>query len=223
MHGPEIFLFYSSESFSGFQNCRFKPRTWSWNIPKYLIKTLAHAGTKWTVPNDVYKYIYGHFPYYFTAEKNENRNQQEELGIIDLNQTNKLMGTSEITQPAPSTWPSRNLRGKKIFMPDLDTPHWQFSNTPEDKFQYQWTTIQLKKKHKSTTNKIILNQITWKSFYTKKKSIDTNKSEYPTGILAITFHKPAGEVKLMYNLDIAYRQFATHPRKSFRIIERWSY
>ena len=53
-------------------------------------------------PNDVYKYIYGHFPYYFTTEKNENRNQQEELGIIDLNQTNQLMGTSEITEPAPS-------------------------------------------------------------------------------------------------------------------------
>ena len=34
-----------SESSSGFQNRRFKLKTLSWKIPKYLIKPLSHSGT----------------------------------------------------------------------------------------------------------------------------------------------------------------------------------
>ena len=38
--------------------------------------------------------------------------------------------------------PSTSLQGHKIRMSGLDMAHWQFSNTPEDKFQDQWTLIQ---------------------------------------------------------------------------------
>ena len=37
--------------------------------------------------------IYGKSPSSFTAETNANDNQQEEIGIIDLNSVNKLMTT----------------------------------------------------------------------------------------------------------------------------------
>ena len=51
------------------------------------------------------------------------------------------MLTSLSDQPSPLIQPSTNLRGKKIHMYGLDTPHLQFSNTPKDKFQYQLTLI----------------------------------------------------------------------------------
>ena len=46
------------------------------------------------------------------------------------------------TQTAPLPGPSTNLRGEQMLMSGLDTTHRQFSNTPEDKFQDQWTMIQ---------------------------------------------------------------------------------
>ena len=46
--GPDKFVFSPSESFSGFQKCRFKPSTWSWKISKYMIKPSSHAWiSKW--------------------------------------------------------------------------------------------------------------------------------------------------------------------------------
>ena len=69
-------------------------------------------------------------------------NQLEELIMVELNPVNELMTTSEITESAPLTWPSKNLREEKNSMTELDTAHRHFSNTPEDKFQYQWMVIQ---------------------------------------------------------------------------------
>ena len=43
-------------------------------------------------------------------------NQQEELGVIDLKPVNKLMTTSEITEPSPLPRPSTNLWMNQIFM-----------------------------------------------------------------------------------------------------------
>ena len=42
-----------------------------------------------------------------------------------------------------------------------------------------------------------------------KQSIDVNKPEHPTGTLATTFHKPAGEANL-------YVRFEYGPQKSFQ-------
>ena len=65
------------------------------------------------LPNNFYKSIYGKYSCYSTAETNESKNQQEELGMIELNPVNKLMTTSEITQWAPSLQPFTNLWGKQ--------------------------------------------------------------------------------------------------------------
>ena len=70
------------------------------------------------------------------------KNKQVELGKIDLNPINKLIMTSETTQPATSPRPSTNPREDQSRIYDLDTFHRQFSNTPEDKFQDQWTLTQ---------------------------------------------------------------------------------
>ena len=59
-----------------------------------------------------------------------------------LNKINVLMMTGKIEKLALSPWPSSNLQGKKIRMSGLNTAYWQFSNTPEDKFQDQWTLSQ---------------------------------------------------------------------------------
>ena len=42
---------------------------------------------------------------------------------------------------APSPRPSTNMWGDKIRLSGLDKPHWKFSNTPKEKFHYQWTLI----------------------------------------------------------------------------------
>ena len=48
---------------------------------------------------------------------------------------------SQIFTPSPRT--PKKIQGKKIRMYGLDTAHWQFTNTPRDKFQDQWTLIRL--------------------------------------------------------------------------------
>ena len=80
--------------------------------------------------------------YSITAWINKINNQLEELGMIDLNPINQLMTTSEITQLAPSTQPSTNLRGKQRCMSDLYTSYRKVSNTPQYKFQDQLMPIQ---------------------------------------------------------------------------------
>ena len=69
-------------------------------------------------------------------------NELEELGMIELKPVNKLIETSEIIELSTLPRPSTNLRGKQNCMSDLYTSHRKFANTPEDKFQYQWTLIQ---------------------------------------------------------------------------------
>ena len=49
---------------------------------------------KWTTPNDAYKSIYGEYSSSFTNETNKSNNQQEELGMIDLNPSKTLSMTS---------------------------------------------------------------------------------------------------------------------------------
>ena len=50
------------------------------------------------------------------------------------------------TQPETSPQYSTNLQGNQIHMSGLDTAHRPFSNTPEDKFQDEWTMILLMQK-----------------------------------------------------------------------------
>ena len=78
---------------------------------------------KSTYPNDVYKSMYVEYPYSSTTKNNVNKNQQEELGMTDLNPLNQLMVTSAIKSPAPLPPPSTNLRGKYIRISDLDKAH----------------------------------------------------------------------------------------------------
>ena len=59
-----------------------------------------------------------------------------------LKPINVLMTTGAIKNNSPYPWPSKTLGGEQIHMSRLDTAHWQFSITPEDKLQYQWTLIQ---------------------------------------------------------------------------------
>ena len=56
---------------------------------------------KWNFPNDVYEYMDVDYPDSSIATNKVNKNQPEKLCIIDLNQVNKLMWTSSITQLAP--------------------------------------------------------------------------------------------------------------------------
>ena len=53
----------------------------------------------------------------------------------------------------------------------------------------------------------ILNEILDKG----KQYIGTNKSEHPSGILTMTFHKPAGKQMCMSSLDMAHRKFYNKP------------
>ena len=73
---------------------------------------------------------YWESPSSFTAENNENNNQQEELDMIGLNPSNQLMMTSEITQPSAWSQPLTNLWGEQNCMSDLNTDHKKNSNTP---------------------------------------------------------------------------------------------
>ena len=75
------------------------------------------------------------YHYSFTSETNENKNKQEELGVIDLNPVNKYIMNIAITQPEPSLQPFTNLWGEQSYMSDLNTAHISFTNTPKDKFQ----------------------------------------------------------------------------------------
>ena len=63
--------------------------------------------------------------------------------VTALKTISVLTMTGEIKKLAPSPKPSTNLLGKKIRMSGLDKAHWKFDNTPEGKFKYQWTLIQL--------------------------------------------------------------------------------
>ena len=54
--------------------------------------------------------------------------------------------------PSPSPLPYTNLMGKQICISCLNTDHRKFSNTYKDKFQDQWTLIQLIQTNKSTIN-----------------------------------------------------------------------
>ena len=73
---------------------------------------------------------YWESPSSFTAENNENNNQQEELDMIGLNPSNQLMMTSEITQPSAWSQPFTKLWGEQNSMSDLNTDHKKNSNTP---------------------------------------------------------------------------------------------
>ena len=66
--------------------------------------------------------------------KNINKIQQKNHDMVALQPVNQLMINSTTTKQAPSSWPSTNLQGNKIRVSGLDTDHWQFANTPEDKF-----------------------------------------------------------------------------------------
>ena len=64
--------------------------------------------------------------------------------IYKINQNNILISTSINNQPSPSPWTSWITHGKKIRMSSLDMDHRKFDITPEEKYQDQWTMIQLK-------------------------------------------------------------------------------
>ena len=79
----------------------------------------------------------------YSASKNiVNKNQQQQLGMIDLKPVNKLMIISATTQLSPLPQPSKNLWGEKIRMYDLYMSHRKFPITPEEKFKDQQTLIQ---------------------------------------------------------------------------------
>ena len=73
-----------------------------------------------------------------------------------IKQRNLLKPTSLKTQPSPRLQPSTNLRGKQIRMSRLDMSHINISNTPGDKFQYEWTLIQSMRTNMSTINNSIM-------------------------------------------------------------------
>ena len=62
------------------------------------------------------------------------------------------MSTSSYTQLASSPRRSTSLWGKQICMSGSDMTYGQFTITSEDKFQDQWTLIQLTQTKKSTIN-----------------------------------------------------------------------
>ena len=64
-------------------------------------------------------------------------NFHQNLEVVALKSFNQLMTTSVMTQPAPVSWLSKNLQGKKIHMSGLDTAQRKFTIRPKEKFQDQ--------------------------------------------------------------------------------------
>ena len=77
---------------------------------------------------------------------NKKRIERRTLRIFYIKQKNLN------TQPAPSPWPSTNLRGKQICMSGLDTSRRKFAITPGNKFQDQWTPIRSMQTNRSKIN-----------------------------------------------------------------------
>ena len=79
----------------------------------------------------------------YTDKTNLNNNIQYKPGMVILHPVNQFVMTSAITEPEPSPRPSSSLWVKKIGMSIWDTPRNIFYITPEDKYQYKFTLIQL--------------------------------------------------------------------------------
>ena len=72
--------------------------------------------------------------------------------IFYTKQSNQIKQKILNNHPAPSSWTSTALWWKQIRMFGLDMAHKQFSNTPKDKFQYQWMIIISTQTNRSTIN-----------------------------------------------------------------------
>ena len=100
-------------------------------------------------------------------------------------------------------------------MSSLDTAHQNFSITPEDKFQDQWTLI------KSTINKISLGRRNWKiSSINKINQLKLTSLNTPLAPLQRPFIKLRGKKIRMYGLDKAHINFSITPEDKFK--DKWT-
>ena len=105
-------------------------------------------------------------------------------------------------------------------MSNLDMAHRQFPNIPEDKFRINELWSIKCYKHKTTINKIRL-QNTLKYFLDQvKQSIRENNYDHPIGILATDFHKPVGEENLYVQVGYGLHTMCNIPK--YKFCDQWT-
>ena len=102
-------------------------------------------------------------------------------------------------------------------MSGLDAASWQFANTSEDRFQYQFILIQKYDTHKSTINKRRLEWRTWRRFYINQinqlKQTSLNNQAEPSPRPSTNLR---GKQIRMSGLYTAHRQFYNAPEEKYQ-------
>ena len=117
--------------------------------------------------------------------------------MIYLNPINVLMMTGEIKNGHPCHNLTQTYRERKIVCPVWIQPTDNFLTHPRTSFRINERWYNKYDTHKSKINKKKAWTNNLKDILDQgNQSIEYKKSEHPTGTIATTFHKPAGEANM---------------------------